>query len=85
MWGQAVARPEISKILATRNKDTRVITQIGDRGVKTDMSEHLAQVGFRVAQCSQDTAYRDILDLMEKGVLKKIPEVPSCFSTVFYS
>lgn len=28
----------------------------------------------RLAKCSQDTAYRDILDLMERGVLKKNPE-----------
>ena len=27
----------------------------------------------RLAKCSQDTAYRDILDLMERGVLKKNP------------
>jgi Fic family protein len=27
----------------------------------------------RLARCSQDTAYRDILDLMERGVLKKNP------------
>jgi Fic family protein len=28
----------------------------------------------RLAKCSQDTAYRDILDLTERGVLKKNPE-----------
>ncbi len=28
----------------------------------------------RLARCSQDTAYRDILDLMKRGVLKKNPE-----------
>jgi Fic family protein len=28
----------------------------------------------RLAKCSQDTAYRDILDLMERGVLKKNPK-----------
>lgn len=27
----------------------------------------------RLAKCSQDTAYRDILDLMERGILKKNP------------
>ena len=27
----------------------------------------------RRAKCSQDTAYRDILDLMERGVLKMTP------------
>ncbi len=27
----------------------------------------------KLAKCSQDTAYRDILDLMERGVLKKNP------------
>lgn len=27
----------------------------------------------KLARCSQDTAYRDILDLMERGVLKKNP------------
>ena len=27
-----------------------------------------------LAKCSQDTAYRDILDLMERGILKKNPE-----------
>ncbi len=28
----------------------------------------------KLAKCSQDTAYRDILNLMERGVLKKNPE-----------
>ena len=28
----------------------------------------------KLAKCSQDTAYRDILDLMERRVLKKNPE-----------
>lgn len=28
----------------------------------------------KVTKCSQDTAYRDILDLLEKGILKKNPE-----------
>jgi Fic family protein len=27
----------------------------------------------KIARCSQDTAYRDILDLVERGVLKKAP------------
>ncbi|MEX2449396.1 MAG: hypothetical protein WD407_00910, partial [Rhodospirillales bacterium] len=27
----------------------------------------------KLATCSQDTAYRDILDLMDRGVLKKNP------------
>ena len=26
-----------------------------------------------LAKCSRDTAYRDILDLMERGILKKNP------------
>lgn len=25
----------------------------------------------KIAKCSQDTAYRDVLDLMERGALKK--------------
>ena len=28
----------------------------------------------KIAKCSQDTAYRDILDLMNRGILKKNPE-----------
>lgn len=28
----------------------------------------------KLAKCSQDTAYRDIMDLIEKGVLEKLPE-----------
>jgi Fic family protein len=28
----------------------------------------------KIAKCSQDTAYRDILDLIERGVLQKNPE-----------
>jgi Fic family protein len=27
----------------------------------------------KIAKCSQDTAYRDILDLVERGALKKDP------------
>jgi|TARA_B100000315_G_scaffold235929_1_gene251233 Fic family protein len=27
----------------------------------------------KLAKCSQDTAYRDILDLMQRGALKKNP------------
>jgi len=27
----------------------------------------------KLAKCSQDTAYRDILDLLERGALKKDP------------
>jgi Fic family protein len=28
----------------------------------------------KIAKCSQDTAYRDILDLLDRGILKKNPE-----------
>ena len=35
----------------------------------------------RIAKCSQDTAHRDILNLIERGALQKIPEVGAAPAT----